>query len=115
MSAAQKVVQRKPLSEETKEKIRQSLLGRKMPESEKTKHASFTGKKHSEETKAKMSASQKARADSFVVHPNTGKTASTETRAKMSASHKKQVQSEETKLKRSESIKAWHKQRKEQV
>jgi group I intron endonuclease len=57
MSAAQKARPRKPLSEETKEKIRQSLLGRKMPESEKTKHASFTGRKHSEETKAKISAS----------------------------------------------------------
>lgn len=57
MSASQKAVKRKPLSEETKEKIRQSLLGRKMPESEKAKHASFTGKKHSEETKAKIRAS----------------------------------------------------------
>jgi group I intron endonuclease len=57
MSAAQKAVKRKPLSEETKEKIRQSLLGRKMPESEKAKHASFSGKKHSEETKAKIRAS----------------------------------------------------------
>lgn len=57
MSAAQKSVKRKPLSEETKEKIRQSLLGRKMPESQKAKHASFTGKKHSEETKAKIRAS----------------------------------------------------------
>jgi len=57
MSAAQKSVQRKPLSEETKEKIRQSLLGRKMPESDKAKHASFTGKKHSEESKAKIKAS----------------------------------------------------------
>ena len=73
------------------------------------------GRVASEETKAKMSASQKARADSFVVHPNTGKTPSEETRAKMSASHKRQVQSEETKLKRSESIKAWHKQRKGQL
>jgi group I intron endonuclease len=57
MSAAHKSRPRKPLSEETKEKIRQSLLGRKMPESEKPKHASFTGRKHSEETKAKISAS----------------------------------------------------------
>jgi group I intron endonuclease len=57
MSAAHKARPRKPLSEETKEKIRQSLLGRKMPESEKPKHASFTGRKHSEETKAKISAS----------------------------------------------------------
>lgn len=57
MSAAHKARPRKPLSEETKEKIRQSLLGRKMPESEKPKHASFLGRKHSEETKAKIRAS----------------------------------------------------------
>jgi hypothetical protein len=72
------------------------------------------GRAASEETKAKMSASQKARADSFDVHPSVGKTASAETKAKMSASKRNQVQSEETKRKRSESIKAWHKQRKEQ-
>jgi len=57
MSSAHKNRVRKPLSEETKEKIRQSLLGRKMPESEKIKHASFTGRKHTEETKAKIRAS----------------------------------------------------------
>jgi group I intron endonuclease len=57
MSETQKKLPRKPLSEETKEKIRQSLLGRKMPESEKPKHASFKGRKHSEETKAKIRAS----------------------------------------------------------
>jgi group I intron endonuclease len=57
MSASHKKRPRKPLSEETKEKIRQSLLGRKMPEAEKPKHASFTGRKHSEETKAKIRAS----------------------------------------------------------
>jgi len=57
MSAAHKARPRNPLSEETKEKIRQSLLNRKMPESNKAKHASFTGKKHSEESKAKIKAS----------------------------------------------------------
>lgn len=57
MSAAQKAKPRKPLSEETKQKIRQSLLGRKMPESEKPKHASFLGRRHTEETKAKIRAS----------------------------------------------------------
>jgi len=57
MSASHKQRPRKPLSEETKEKIRQSLLGRKMPESQKPKHASFTGRKHSEETKVKIRAS----------------------------------------------------------
>jgi group I intron endonuclease len=57
MSAAHKTRIRKPLSEETKEKIRQTLLGRKMPESEKSKHASFVGRRHTEETKAKIRAS----------------------------------------------------------
>jgi group I intron endonuclease len=57
MSIAHKSRTRSPLSEETKEKIRQSLLGRKMPESEKPKHASFLGRKHTEETKAKIRAS----------------------------------------------------------
>lgn len=60
MSAAHKARTRSPLSEETKEKIRQSLLGRKMPESEKPKHASFLGRKHTEETKAKIRASNVA-------------------------------------------------------
>ena len=69
----------------------------------------------SAETRAKMGNSQRAYWDSLDIHPNMGKTASAETKAKMSASHKKQVQSEETKRKRSESITAWHKQRKEQA
>ena len=73
------------------------------------------GKLASEETKAKMSASQKQYWDSLETHPNSGKVASLETRAKMSASKRSQVQSEETKLKRSESITAWHKQRKESL
>jgi group I intron endonuclease len=57
LSSIQKNRPRKPLSEETKEKIRQSLLGRKMPDAEKPKHASFLGRKHTEETKAKIRAS----------------------------------------------------------
>lgn len=56
MSAIHKSRPRQPWSDETKEKIRQSLTGRKMPESEKPKHASFLGRMHSEETKAKISA-----------------------------------------------------------
>jgi group I intron endonuclease len=76
-------------------------------------HAPSLGKKASEETRAKMSASQKARVNSFETHPNTGKRHSEETKAKMATAKMNQVQSEETKLKRSESIKAWHKQRKE--
>ncbi len=73
------------------------------------------GRQASEETKAKMSASQKARANSFETHPNTGRIPSEETRAKMAAAKRNQVQSEETKRKRSESIVAWHKQRKESL
>lgn len=57
MSESHKSRKRTPMTEETKQKIRQSLLGRKMPEHEKQKHASFTGRKHSEETKAKIKAS----------------------------------------------------------
>ena len=57
MSESQKKVKRGPLSEETKQKIRQALLGRKVPEPEKSKHASWLGRKHSEETKAKIRAS----------------------------------------------------------
>ena len=94
----------KAFPEASKLKLSLALTGRVSPN---------WGKLASEETKAKMSASQKAKAASFEVHPNAGKTASAETKAKMSASHKKQVQSDATKLKRSESIKAWHKQRKE--
>lgn len=56
MSAIHKSRPRQPLSDETKEKIRQSLLGRKMPESERPKHASFLGRTHTEETKARISA-----------------------------------------------------------
>jgi predicted GIY-YIG superfamily endonuclease len=60
MSVVRKGKPRKPLNEETKEKIRQSLLGRKMPESEKKKHASFTGRNHTEETKEKIKNSNVA-------------------------------------------------------
>lgn len=57
---------RPPCSEETKEKIRQKLLGRThtgCPRSEETKEKlrlAKLGTRHSEETRAKMSASQKA-------------------------------------------------------
>ena len=56
MSAIHKSRPRQPLNNKTKEKIRHSLLGRKMPESEKPKHASFFGRTHSEETKARIRA-----------------------------------------------------------
>lgn len=96
------------------------MKGKTFPEAGKLKlSAAMKGNKFSlgvfpsEETKAKMSASQKIKAASFEIHPNKGKTHSKETKAKMSAAKRTQVQSEQTKLKRSESIKAWHKQRKE--
>ena len=98
------------------------MKGKAFPEAGKLKlSAAMLGNKFSlgvfpsAETKAKMSVSQKAKAASFETHPNAGKVASLETRAKMSASKRSQVQSEETKRKRSESITAWHKQRKEQI
>jgi group I intron endonuclease len=94
----------KAFPEEGKLKLSAALKGRVSPN---------WGRAASEETKAKMSASQKAKAGSFEVHPNTGKIASAETKAKMAASKRNLLQSEETKQKISESIKAWHKQRKE--
>ena len=78
-------------------------------------HKPNLGKRASEKTKIKMSASQKEYWESLEVHPNKGRKASEETKAKMSEAKKKQIQSEETRRKRSESIKAWHKKRKEQL
>lgn len=95
----------KAYPEEGKRKLSEALKGRVGPN---------LGCKASEETKAKMSASQKAYWDSLEVHPNKGRKASAETKAKMSEKKKLQIQSEETRKKRSETIKLWHKQRKEQ-
>jgi group I intron endonuclease len=78
-------------------------------------HKPNLGKAASEETKAKMSASQKEYWASLPSHPNKGKKASEETKAKMSASRAKRVYTDEDKQKISEAITAWHKQRKEQV
>jgi len=77
-------------------------------------HAPQLGKPHSEETKAKMSASQKAHWASYEVHPCKGRKHTEEWKKSASERMKKQVQSEETRKKRSETIKLWHKQRKEQ-
>jgi len=63
----------KSYPEEGKRKLSEVMMG--------NKHS--LGKFHSEETKAKMSASQKAKAASFAVHPNTGRKHSEETKAKM--------------------------------
>jgi group I intron endonuclease len=73
------------------------------------------GKKASNETRAKMSESQKKHWASVEVHPRAGSKHTDEWKKEASERMKKQVQSEQTKQKRSESIKAWHKQRKEQI
>ena len=78
-------------------------------------HASNIGKKASEETKAKMSQSQRKYWDSLEVHPFAGRKHTEEWKQQASERMKKQVQSEQTKQKRSESIKLWHKKRKEQI
>jgi hypothetical protein len=97
------------------------MKGKKVPEDAKRKLAEvMKGNKHSlgvfpsEETKAKMSASQKAywAANGS---PNKGRKHSEETKAKMSAARSKRVYTDEDKMKISEAIKQWHKKRKEQV
>jgi group I intron endonuclease len=76
-------------------------------------HSPNKGKKASEDTKKKMSASQKLHWDSLPVHPNTGKKASLETRIKMSASRTGRIQAPEERAARSVAIKQWHQKRKE--
>lgn len=97
----------KAYPEEGKRKLSEALKGRISPN---------WGRKASEETKAKMSASQKARAEKLGEnHPNIGRTHSEETKAKMRASRAKRVYTDEDKMKISQAIKAWHQKRKEQV
>lgn len=60
-----------------------------------------------------MSASQKEYWASLEVNPNKGRKHSEEWKKAASERMKKQIQTEATKLKRSESIKQWHKKRKE--
>ncbi len=94
--------------EEGKRKLSEAMKGNKFS----------LGKFPSEETKAKMSASQKAKAASkaasFVVHPNAGKKASEETKAKMRAARANRIYTDADKQKISEAVTAWHKQRKGQ-
>ena len=78
-------------------------------------HAPQLGKSHSEETRRKMSKSQRKHWASLETHPNTGKKHSEETKEKMSASRTGRKQSDEERKMRSESIKQWHKKRKELV
>jgi group I intron endonuclease len=76
-------------------------------------HAPNKGKKASEETRKKMSASQRRHWKSVSVHPNSGRIVSQETRAKMSASRTGRIQSPEERSVRSAAIKLWHQKRKE--
>jgi group I intron endonuclease len=77
-------------------------------------HKPNLGKKASNETKAKMSASQK---EYWAAHgsPNKGRKHSEETKAKMSAARSKRVYTDEDRMKISEAVKEWHKNRKAQV
>jgi hypothetical protein len=95
----------KAYPEEGKRKLSEALKGRPCP----TK-----GIPHTEETKTKMSASQKAH---WAEHgsPNKGRKHSEETKAKMRASRAKRVYTDEDKMKISQAVKAWHQKRKEQV
>lgn len=95
----------KAYPEEGKRKLSEALKGRPCP----TK-----GIPHTKETKAKMSASQKAY---WAEHgsPNKGRKHSEETKAKMRASRAKRVYTDEDKMKISQAVKAWHQKRKEQV
>jgi group I intron endonuclease len=96
----------KKYPEEGKRKLSLALKGKRCP----TK-----GIPHTKETKLKMSESQRKHWASLETHPNVGKKHSEETKAKMSASRTGRKQSDEERKMRSESIKQWHKSRKEQV
>lgn len=99
-SAAQKG---KVVSKETKAKLSAVHKGKILSGETKAKiSASLKGRVHSEETKAKISAARR------------GKVVSEETKAKLSAARRKRVIKEETKIKTSESLKRYHKNRKEE-
>ena len=110
MSLAKKGKKRKPHSSETRAKMSAKAKGR--PSSNKGKHlseetraklsASNTGKKHTSETRAKISASNKGENN-----PNYGKHRSPETKAKISAAEKGKHLSEETRAKISAARKAY--------
>jgi group I intron endonuclease len=95
----------KKYPEEGKRKLSEALKGRVSPN---------WGRKASEETKAKMTSSQKAywAANGS---PNKGRKHSEETKAKMSAARSKRVYTDEDKMKISQAVTEWHKNRKEQV
>ena len=76
-------------------------------------HKPQLGKPHTEETKAKMTASQKAHWEK-VESPNKGRKHSEETKAKMRTARANRIYTDADKQKISEAVTAWHKQRKEQ-
>ena len=94
----------KKWSEENKLKLSEALKGRTSPN---------IGRKASEETKAKMTASQKEYW-SKVESPNKGRKHSEETKAKMRTARANRIYTDADKQKISEAVTAWHKQRKEQ-
>lgn len=99
------------------------MKGKKYPEEGKRKlSAALKGKpcptkgiSHSEETKAKMSVSQKEHWATYEIHPNKGIKHSEETKQKMRKSRANRVYSIEDKLKISQGVKAWHQKRKEMI
>lgn len=81
--------------------------------------ASLTGRSQTAETRAKRSASLKGRkmspeAVAKTAAANRGTKRSEETKQKLRESHTGKVQSAETKAKRSESIREWHRKRREE-
>lgn len=93
----------KAYPEEGKRKLSEAMKGNKFA----------LGVFPSEETKAKMSASQKAHW-AKVGSPNKGRKHSEETKAKMRAARANRIYTDADKQKISEAVTAWHKQRKEQ-
>lgn len=93
----------KKYPEEGKRKLSEALKGNKFA----------LGFKHTVETKEKMSESQKRRYQFQGFHNWTGKKHTEEWKRQASIRMSQQVQSEETKKKRSESIKLWHAKRKQ--
>ena len=94
----------KTYPEEGKRKLSEALKGRPGPNK---------GKKLDDQWRANMSKAQKARG-SEIAEMNRNRTITEETRQKMSEAGKRQVQSIEERMKRSESLKKWHAERKAQ-
>lgn len=98
---------RKKLSEVNKGKKRSEETRRKLSESHKGQIAWAKGKHLSAETRKKISESKKGK-QAGEKHPMYGKRHSAETKCKMSLAHKGQKLSEEAKKKLSETFKSLH-------